>query len=137
MVKVASRLVLHGLVALGLWSSARLAWRQWSTGEACPILGTVPACYVAFVGYAAMAGALVLVGRSIWARRSFFAGVAVAGGLALLGAALELVQGHVCPRAGGVPMCYVSLGMSILMGVLFWRQYGAAARPDHGSGARP
>jgi len=116
------RLVVFGLVGFGFYSSARLAWRQWTTGEACPVVGSVPACYVAFAGYLAMAIGLVvsvMLGTS-WARSLFYVGVGVAGGLALLGTTLELIKGNVCPRVGEVPMCYISLAMSILIGGLFW-----------------
>ena len=113
---------LYALVAFGFYSSGRLAWRELTVGEACPIVGSVPACYVAFLGYLAMVMGLALASTTSWAPRVFYAGVAVAGGLALVGSILELLQGDVCPRAGSVPMCYVSLGMSVLIGVLFWNR---------------
>ena len=116
------RLVVFGLVGFVFYSSARLAWRQWTTGEACPVVGSVPACYVAFAGYLAMAIGLVasvMLGAA-WARSLFYVGVGVAGGLALLGTTLELIKGNVCPRVGEVPMCYISLAMSLLIGGLFW-----------------
>ncbi len=116
------RLAVFSLVGFGFYSSARLAWRQWTTGEACPVVGSVPACYVAFAGYLAMAIGLVVAVTSgaSWARSLFYVGVGVAGGLALFGSALELIKGNVCPRAGNVPMCYISLAMSLLIGGLFW-----------------
>ena len=50
----------------------------------------------------------------------FWTGLAVAGGLALLGSAFELIRGNVCPRAfGWLPMCYVSLAFSVLIGLLY------------------
>ena len=116
------RLAVFGLVGFGFYSSARLAWRQWTTGEACPVVGSVPACYVAFAGYLAMAIGLVaaVTSGASWPRSLFYVGVGVAGGLALLGTTLELIKGNVCPRVGEVPMCYISLAMSILIGGLFW-----------------
>jgi hypothetical protein len=122
------RLAVFGLVGFGFYSSTRLAWRQWTTGEACPVVGSVPACYVAFAGYLAMAVGLVAVvtfGAS-WPRALFYVGVSVAGGLAMLGTTLELIKGNVCPRVGEVPMCYISLAMSILIGGLFWSMTGEA-----------
>ena len=69
-----------------------------------------------------MAVGLLLATRSnySWAAFVFYAGLGVAGGLALLGSALELIKGNVCPLAGSIPMCYISLAMSILIGGLFW-----------------
>ncbi len=133
---ISVRLVLYGLVGFGFFASGRLAWREWITGEACPVVGSVPLCYVAFAGYLAMAIGLVVAARSgtSWGRSLFYAGVYVAGGLALLGSALELLIGNVCPRAGRVPMCYISLAMSVLIGGLFWSmtravRYGISQDP--------
>jgi hypothetical protein len=122
------RLAIFGLVGFGLFASGQLSWREWTTGAACPVVGSVPACYFAFAGYMAMAIGLVVAARSStsWARSLFYAGLCVAGGLALLGSTLELVNGNVCPRAGRVPMCYISLAMSILIGGLFWSMARAA-----------
>jgi hypothetical protein len=69
-----------------------------------------------------MAVGLLITMRSnfSWAHFLVYAGLGVAGGLALLGSALELTQGNVCPLAGNIPMCFISLAMSILIGGLFW-----------------
>ena len=79
------------LVGFGAVSSFRLAYMQWSTGEACPVVGSVPACYVAFTGYG-----LMLVGLGLaWIagnRLPFRLGIAIAGGLALVGTSLEPVS---------------------------------------------
>jgi hypothetical protein len=48
-------------------------------------------------------------------------GSIIAGGLATFATVLELIKGDVCPVAfGNVPMCYISLAMSVLIGGLFW-----------------
>ena len=117
---MALRVFLIAMVAFGTYSSGRLAWREWSTGEACPAIGSVPACYVAFIGYLFMAIALIGVSKVPWLGNAFYTGVVIAGGLALLGSILELVKGNVCPRIGSVPMCYISLAMSLLIGALFY-----------------
>ncbi|MEP3479581.1 MAG: hypothetical protein ABJZ55_10065 [Fuerstiella sp.] len=115
------RVLLYLLVGFGLYSSGRLAIRQWTTGEACPVVGSVPACYVAFAGYLAMFIGLIAVTAGLRMHRIFNGGLLIAGGLALLGSVLELVNGNVCPRVGRVPMCYISLAMSGLIGMLFWQ----------------
>ncbi len=122
------RLTLGGLVLFGLWGSTKLAWQQALAGGACPLMGPVPACYIAFASYVAMTAGLAMMGRRDWSRRLFLVGLLGAGGLALIGSLLELVQGHVCPRAGIVPMCYLSLGFCVLIGVLFSRAYPSAGR---------
>ncbi len=118
------RITLIVLVLFGLWGAGGLSYDQYQTGEACPILGnTVPACYVALAGYGLIGLGVFLslaLGSSagIWA---FWTGIAVAGGLAALATVLELIKGNVCPVAfGSVPTCYFSLGMSVLIGGLFW-----------------
>lgn len=115
-----AKIVLLLLVGFGTYSSSRLAWREWSTGSACPVVGSVPACYVAFAGYLLMTIALLGVGKAPWLGNVFYTGVVIAGGLALIGTVLELVKGNICPRVGSVPMCYISLGMSLLIGFLFY-----------------
>ena len=115
------RVFLYLLMGFGVFSSGRLAWREWTTGEACPVVGSVPACYVAFAAYLSMVIGTFAVSRTPGMRNVFYGGVTVAGGLALIGSVLELVKGNVCPRAGSIPMCYISLAMSVLIGVLFWQ----------------
>lgn len=121
------RVILYALVAFGVWSGGKLSYQHFQSGEACPILKVVPACYIAFAGYLAMALALVIPlmsGNTLsWL---FWSGLAVAGGLALLGSVIELIQGDVCPRAfGWLPMCYVSFAFSVLIGILYARSAAA------------
>ncbi len=119
-----TRITLIVMVLLGLWGGGRLSYDQYKTGKACPILGeTVPACYIALAGY-------VLIGLGIYlslalgssaGRYALWTGTAIAGGLAAFAAVLELIKGDVCPVAfGSIPMCYISLAMSVLIGGLFW-----------------
>ena len=116
------RLALIGLLALGLWSSARLAYSHYQSGEACPILGFVPACYIALAGYLMMTCGLAatIAKPDLNLTWMFWLGLLAAGGLALLGSGMELAKGDVCPKAyGWLPMCYVSLTFSVLIGILF------------------
>jgi O-antigen/teichoic acid export membrane protein len=113
---------LFGLVAFGVWRSGDLAYRHCQSGEMCPLIGVVPACYIALVGYLLIGIALALRNklRQQVIQWTFWSGLAIAGGLAFFGSALELIHGHVCPRAfGWLPMCYVSLALSVLIGGLF------------------
>ena len=117
-----ARLILYGLVAFGVWSGGRLSYLHFLSGEACPILKVVPACYIAFAGYVAMAIALLIPSLSGAQSLSwlFWLGLGVAGGLALMGSAFELIQGDVCPKGfGWLPMCYVSLAFSVIIGILY------------------
>ena len=116
------RALLAIAVAVGLFTSARLAWSEATVGEACPSLGSVPACYIAFGAYLLMAIGLAekfTSGGGSGYRVRFVLGLVTAGGLALLGSAMELVQGNVCPRVGIIPMCYLSLTFCVAIGALF------------------
>ena len=119
-----TRITLIVLVLIGLWGAGNLSYDQSQTDDACPILGnTVPACYVALAGYGVIGLGVVLslaLGSSagLWA---FWAGFAIAGGLAAVATVMELIKGNVCPVAfGSFPTCYFSLGMSVVIGGLFW-----------------
>jgi hypothetical protein len=112
------------MVLFGVWGAGRLSYDQYKTGEACPIIGkTVPACYIAFAGYVLISLGVVLsfaLGSST-GKYAFWTGTAITGGLAAFATVLELIKGDVCPVAfGSVPMCYISLAMSVLIGGLFW-----------------
>ena len=131
--KTVMRVLLFLIVGFGFYSSTRLAWREWTTGEACPVVGSVPACYVAFAGYLVMLIGLIAVSTGARMHRVFHTGLSVAGGLALIGTILELVNGNVCPRVGSIPMCYISLAMSALIGVLFWQAYSKLPVAQMGS----
>ncbi len=126
------RLALIVLVVLGLWSSARLAYSHYQSGEACPILGIVPACYIALAGYLMMALALAatIARPELNLSWVFWSGLLAAGGLALLGSGMELAKGDVCPKAfGWLPMCYVSLAFSVVIGILYAAMTRSVAPP--------
>ena len=119
-----TRITLIIVVLLGLWGTGRLSYDQYRTGDACPILGeTVPACYVVFAAYVLITLGVFLslaIGRST-GRYAFWTGTAIAGGFAAFATVLDLIKGDVCPVAfGSVPMCYISLAMSVVIGGLFW-----------------
>ena len=126
-----ARLLLIAMVLFGLWGAGRLSYNQYLSGEACPVLGdTVPACYIAFGGYIFIGlgiAAYLLMGGSLGSYL-FWSGIAVAGGLAALASVLELIKGDVCPVAfGSVPMCYISLVFTAVIGLLYWIQLSPAS----------
>ena len=127
------RIALIAMVLFGLWGAGQLSYKQYQSGEACPILGdTVPACYIAFGGYILIAAgvALSLLVPGAVGGYLFWGGTAIAGGLAAFATVLELVKGDVCPVGPyGIPMCYISLAFSIVIAVLFLLQSGSV-RPD-------
>ena len=125
------RIALIGMVLFGLWGAGNLSYKQYLSGEACPVLGDlVPACYIAFGGYIliALGVALSMAMPGSTGRYLFWSGTIVAGGLAALASVLELIKGDVCPIAFGfVPMCYISLVFSIVIAILFVLQSSQGA----------
>ena len=125
------RVLLIAMVLFGLWGAGKLSWAQHQSGEACPVLGDlVPACYIAFGGYIliglGVAAGLLMAGSL--GRYLFWIGIVIAGGLAALASILEFIKGDVCPVAfGSVPMCYISLAFTAVIGVLFWLQSSPVA----------
>jgi hypothetical protein len=101
-------LVLGGIVPISI--------EHFQTGNACPNLGPVPACYVVSVSYVAMAIAVSIGWRAL--KWLFFVGAAPVIVLALTGTSLELLGRPTCPRSeSGWPLCYTSLifGVSLLV----------------------
>lgn len=113
------KIILLGLVLFGMWSSGTLSWRQFHSGEACPILGLVPVCYLVFTGYLTMLCAIILRTWRPLFYWLFWAGLFMVGVLALLGSTFEFIKGPICPRTfGWIPMCYLSLVFSLLIAFL-------------------
>jgi hypothetical protein len=103
--------VLSGIVPISITHS--------QTGDACPELGPIPACYVVSLAYLAMAIAVSIGWRhSKWL---FFLGVTPVILLAIAGTGLELFGRPTCPRSeSGWPLCYTSLMMSVSLLISFW-----------------
>lgn len=114
---VFSRLLRLGLVAFSLYvlsGIVPISFTQWHTGNACPMLGPVPACYVVSICYAAMGITALLWNRPL--KWLFFAGASPVILLALAGSSLELLGHPTCPRsATGWPLCYASLFVGLMM----------------------
>jgi len=89
---------------------------HFQTGDACPSIGPIPACYLVSFCYGAMAvAALLWWRRLIWL---FLAGATPVVLLAAFGTTLELFGKPTCPLSDtGLPLCYVSLllGCTLLL----------------------
>ena len=125
------KIALALMVLFGLWGAGNLSYQQYLSGDACPILGNfIPACYIAFGGYILIAAGVgvSLVRSGLAGSFLFWGGTAIAGGLAAYATVLELIKGGVCPVAfGAVPMCYISLGFSAVIALLFLGQSTTAS----------
>ncbi len=87
-------------------------------GNACPMIGPIPACYIVSICYAAMGIASLLWAKALnWL---FFAGAAPVILLALAGTSMELMGRPTCPMSGtGTPLCFYSLAVGIAMLTIF------------------
>jgi len=114
-------IVLSGLGFLGVGGISLSHW----TGEAgCPMLGPIPACYVIFVGYG-----LILLSTFVRSNISvpmFFIGWLPVMVLAFIGVIGDITSTVTCPMSEiGIPKCYFSAALSLLIGLLYWRFYKA------------
>ena len=118
------RILLAAMVLLGLRGAGQLSYKQYLSGDACPVLGDmVPACYIAFLGFILITLGVALRMFSVGSAAIylFWIGLGVAGGLAAIASVLELIsEDAVCPVAfGSIPMCYISLVFTAIIAVLF------------------
>ncbi|MEP3347972.1 MAG: hypothetical protein ABJN34_03085 [Litoreibacter sp.] len=111
MSQIVSRILRLGLVIISgivLTGIVPISVAQFRTGDACPSIGFIPACYLVTICYAAIG-----VAAAMWRKPNdwlFFAGAAPVIGLALAGTTAEIVGLPTCPRsATGWPLCYTSL----------------------------
>lgn len=121
--------VLMALILVGLVSAARVSLQN-LTGTACPQVIGIPICYVVLAAYALMFFA-VIVKNNACKHYFFCTGWGVSFVIALLGTLAEVFTGGgVCPTtggnagirgmsSGGIPMCFISLAMLVVILILF------------------
>lgn len=118
---------LWAFVLFGLVSVAKVSIDNFN-GVACPSLFSVPICYVVTLAYGVMLASLIINNHGC--KHHFFClGWGVAFAIALLASLAEIFgSGGVCPSStaglrggssGGIPLCYLSLGILIVILVLF------------------
>ena len=117
-----SRLIRLGLFGFSLYvlsGIVPISIEQFKSGGACPLIGPIPACYIVSLAYGAMGIAALLWNKKlIWL---FVLGVVPVISLAASGTALELLGYPTCPRSdGGLPLCYFSLAVGLIMAITFY-----------------
>jgi len=140
-IRTFNNIALWVLLFIGFAYAVMVSFRN-LTGDPCPSIGPVPACYLVLISYALMILSLI-VNRNGGKHYLFAAGWGVAFIFAALGSALEFFTpgGGVCPSSsggalqgtstGGVPMCYVSLALLVIILILFLNGPYKAARKLH------
>ncbi len=119
---------LWALVIFGLVSVLKVSIDNFSGASACPNLLSMPVCYVVTGAYALMLGSL-LINHNGCKHHFFCAGWGVAFVIALFASLAEMFGGGgVCPSSGGglragsaagIPLCYISLAILVVILVLF------------------
>ncbi len=96
------------LIVILLLGVTNLVIEEMTTGNACPLLLRVPACYIVLV-----CGLLVTIShfKILNDRHSlYFIGAGIAFLIALVASVLEISGFSLCPKtSNGIPMCYLSL----------------------------
>jgi len=115
------------LLAFGFVGGLNLSYQNYQ-GTLCPHLGLVPVCYVVTLAYGLMILAIIV--RHDGSKHYFFAaGWGTAFVIAFFASVAEFLGGGgVCPTSGGsvrggsggsTPLCYLSLGLLIIILALF------------------
>ena len=113
-----NKIILWGLLALGLYGALNVSYSTITNESPCPSVAGVYICYVVLVGYLMMVAAQFIKPYKIVV---FYIGWIIVFAIALLGTGLEILQGNTCPQSSsGLPLCYVSLFVSAVIGILFW-----------------
>lgn len=121
------RLLLVTLSLAGVAVVLPIVQKQITATAPCPTLGPVPACYLVLLGYILIVVSALLVPR--YRFRTFAVGWVPLFVLALMASGVELFAEDTCPQtSGGVPTCFVSLGLLSLIAVM----YGLERRNDAG-----
>lgn len=116
--KAIARWLLIVTAAIGVFGIAGISYRQFTGLSQCPQLGNLPACYIVLICYALML--LASLRRTLTMSWFFWIGWLGVFGFAVSGTALELAGVGTCPRTGGgTPICYFSLGLAMVLALLF------------------
>jgi len=116
--KVIAHWLLVGIAAVGVFGIARISMGQFTGQAQCPQLGDLPACYVVLACYTLILISAVL--RSAIPSWIFWIGWLGVFAMAMTGTVLEIAGMQTCPRTGGgTPTCFYSLGLAILLALLF------------------
>ena len=112
------RIVLAGFSVCVLSGIVWVSITHWHSGNACPEIGPIPACYIVSICYAAMGIASLLWTKPL--KWLFFVGVTPVILFAISGTTLELIGRPTCPVSEtGTPMCFYSLAVGVAMLAVF------------------
>ena len=112
------RVIVAVLALIGLISVLPVSLAELSTGDACPHLGTLPACHLVSLAYAMVF--LTVLHRRLWNPWVFLISWLPIFALAATGSGLELMGHETCPKTeSGIPKCFFSLGLAVALLIPF------------------
>ena len=112
------KILLWLLLAVGLYGALSVSYTTITGTDPCPDVQGLPVCFVVAVGYLMMVTSLFMPNYGL-KKRIFLSGWLIVFLIAVTGTLLEIMNGNTCPQsADGLPLCYVSLTLCILILVL-------------------
>lgn len=116
------RLAIITLSSLGIWGVGGISFSHWTGEASCPMIGSLPACYIILFAYG-----LILLSVLFTFEKTltvFLIGWIPVIILALIGIGGEITSTLACPPSEiGIPKCYFSALLSIVIGCLYWYFY--------------
>ena len=110
------------LAGIGVLGVGRISVIHWSGDASCPMIGSLPACYIILIGYSLIV--LSMYPRLPKASILFLVGWAPVITLALAGVVGELTDLLQCPNLeNGIPQCFISAALASIVGLLAWRMF--------------
>jgi len=107
------------LASIGVLGVGRISFIHWTGEVSCPMLGSLPACYIILIGYSLIV--VSMYPRLQKASVLFLIGWIPVVILALTGVVGELTDVLQCPHLkNGIPQCYLSAALALFIGLLTW-----------------
>jgi len=107
-------LITSATILFAIYASFNLSRHEYKKKSICPKIAQIPACYIVFTFFSA-AGLSHFINTST-SNQLYFIFISVPALIALIGTVVELRGKVICPRtASGIPMCYISLGLCLLL----------------------
>jgi hypothetical protein len=107
------------LAGIGVLGVGRISVIHWSGEASCPMISSLPACYIILIGYSLIV--LSMYPRLHKASILFLIGWTPVITLALTGVLGELTDMLQCPHLeNGIPQCFISAALALIIGLLAW-----------------
>ena len=107
------------LASIGVLGVGRISIVHWTGEASCPMIGSLPACYIILVAYSFIV--LSMYPRLQKALLVFLIGWVPVITLAFAGVVGELTDTLQCPHLeNGIPQCFISAGFALTIGLLTW-----------------